>query len=797
MKKLQRNQSRCISAARPPGGFFLSEVPGERFWLVGVEITPHCRRSARHIYSGFALIPVVAILLGWASAVWAAPPAPLTTLQAVHALSNAEANQKLPVAFEATVTYYRGYENTLFVQDGGVASFILASPGYKLLPGDRVLIKGTTDGSYLPIVRSSSVTVLHHGALPKPVPATFDEMTRGLHDCKLVSMRGVVRSVNLIQEGKIPSILMQVLGDGGAIAVIMDSSDIAAANDLLDAEVELTGVGGGEFDGKMEMIKVELHVYSLGDVKILKRAPGSPWSLPVMPMDQILSSSHVQDLSRRVRVQGTITHSQSGSFVILQSGDKSIRVVTQHETPLQAGFLADATGFADLRDGFLTLTDGEIQQSRTWAPIEPKPVTSGELASSKHIFDLVSIEGQLIAEVREDSQDEYALLSDGYMFSAILPHSVRPMPPMNEIPLGSRVRIIGVCFLGSSNPYADNMQFSIMMGDARSITVVARPSPLNIHNLMLLVGLLLIVVAIVGVWGWVLGRRMRHQTAAVSARTEAEAGLERRRSLILEDINGTKPLADILEQIAELISFSLDGAPCWCKVADGARLGDCPPEPHTLRIVTEEIPARAGSALGTLFAAFDAKTKPQPSENQALLVGARLATLAIETRRRDADLRHRSEFDLLTDVHNRFSLERRLNAQIEEARQNAGIFGLIYIDLDKFKQVNDLYGHHTGDLYLQEVTLRLKQQLRPCDLLARLGGDEFAVLLPAVRNRAGVDEVVRRLELCFSDPFVLEGHSLHGTASFGIALYPEDSTTADDLLNAADAAMYAAKNNKL
>jgi diguanylate cyclase (GGDEF)-like protein len=86
--------------------------------------------------------------------------------------------------------------------------------------------------------------------------------------------------------------------------------------------------------------------------------------------------------------------------------------------------------------------------------------------------------------------------------------------------------------------------------------------------------------------------------------------------------------------------------------------------------------------------------------------------------------------------------------------------------------------------------------LRPRDLLARLGGDEFAVLLPTVRNRTGVEEVVRRLEHCFVDSFVLEDQALKGTASFGVALYPEDSASADKLLNSADAAMYAVKYAK-
>jgi diguanylate cyclase (GGDEF)-like protein len=109
--------------------------------------------------------------------------------------------------------------------------------------------------------------------------------------------------------------------------------------------------------------------------------------------------------------------------------------------------------------------------------------------------------------------------------------------------------------------------------------------------------------------------------------------------------------------------------------------------------------------------------------------------------------------------------------------------------------VNDLCGHHIGDLYLQEVALRMKRQLRPHDMLARLGGDEFAVLLPKVRSRADVEEIVQRLKHSFNAPLTLEGHTLQGTASFGIALYPEDGASKDSLLSAADAAMYAAKNS--
>jgi diguanylate cyclase (GGDEF)-like protein len=274
------------------------------------------------------------------------------------------------------------------------------------------------------------------------------------------------------------------------------------------------------------------------------------------------------------------------------------------------------------------------------------------------------------------------------------------------------------------------------------------------------------------------------------------AQLEQRRSRILEDINGSRPLAEILEEITEMVSFRLGGIRCWCEVTDGARLGNYPNAPESLNIVNEKIPARTGPPLGVLFAGFEPGSHLAIAETEALSIGARLASLAIETRRLYSDLLHRSEFDLLTDIHNRFSLEKYMDDLIEEARQKAGIFGLIYIDLDEFKQVNDLYGHRVGDLYLQEVALRMKHQLRSHDLLARLGGDEFAVLVSVVRSRAEVEEIATRLEHSFDEPFAVESYVLHGAASVGLSIYPEDGATKDSLLSASDAAMYVEKHAK-
>ena len=326
---------------------------------------------------------------------------------------------------------------------------------------------------------------------------------------------------------------------------------------------------------------------------------------------------------------------------------------------------------------------------------------------------------------------------------------------------------------------------------------------LSVENLARLAGSLSFVVLIVGLWAWTMRAKVHRQTAAITEQAENKVKRERhntqlesKRSQILEDINSSRPLPELIDAITEMVAFSLDFPFCWCEMADGARLGNAPGNMQGLRSTRLDIPARAGGSLGTLFAATEAGEPRSQEEKTALEAGVLLATLAIETRRLYKDLVYRSEFDLLTDIYNRTSLDRYMEQLIEKCKIEGSIFGLVYVDLDEFKQVNDFYGHHVGDLYLQEVSLRMKRQLRSGDMLARLGGDEFAALVPVVRSRAAIEEIAQRLERCFDAPFAVEGYVLRGGASVGVALYPEDGTSADSMLSAADAAMYVAKHTK-
>ncbi len=739
----------------------------------------------------------------------AAPPTPLTTLHAIHELSNAEATQGLPVEFQATVTYYRGYEQMLYVQTGDEAVFVQAPGGLQLSPGDVVLIKGRTQGGFRASVVADSVTSVGHGPLPGVVEASFDELIRTDLDARLVKVFGVVRDAETIESAGVRSALLDLHVEGGEIGVTVDVDNPDLVNNLLDAQVAITGAVSGRFDGKMQQTGIVLHATSMGAVQVLRYATSDPWSLPLTPMDRILFAYHVSTLSQRIRVHGTITYYEPGSMVVLQDGLKSLWIMTTSVAPLHIGDAADATGFPDVHDGFLALTGAKVRDLGVSAPVTPRAGTWDSLSSSHNLFDLVSVDGELVAQVRGATQDEYVLAADGNLFSAIYRHppavaeAFAPLAPMRQIQAGSKVRVIGVCFMTTSNSFDSRAPFNILLRSADDLAVLSGPPWPTAHNLARLVELLVLVVLLIGIWGWTLRRRVRQQTAAITARVEAEAMQERRivqleqwRSRILEDINSSRPLGEILDHIMEMVSFMLHDAACWCELSDGTRHGKTPARRSGLRIIGKEISSPSGASQGILHAAMSGRPANAQEESAALAQGVRLASLAMETRKLYSDLVYRSEFDLLTDVYNRFSLEKYLEEQIERARERSSVLGLIYLDLDEFKQVNDMYGHHVGDLYLQEVAARMRRQLRTGDMLARLGGDEFAALVPVVHSQTDVEEICQRLEHSFDAPFEVDNYLLRGSASMGIALYPIDGTTPEMLLKAADTAMYIAKENK-
>ena len=149
--------------------------------------------------------------------------------------------------------------------------------------------------------------------------------------------------------------------------------------------------------------------------------------------------------------------------------------------------------------------------------------------------------------------------------------------------------------------------------------------------------------------------------------------------------------------------------------------------------------------------------------------------------------------DALTGLPNRLLLQERLAQAIAQAKRNGRHVGVLYIDLDRFKNVNDTLGHRIGDELLKQVTKSLSDALRETDLLARLGGDEFMVIVEDFDDAAVLNRVAQKLQDAIAQPFQIEEHDIYVTSSIGISIYPDDSDDPEGLLKHADVAMYRSK----
>jgi diguanylate cyclase (GGDEF)-like protein len=158
---------------------------------------------------------------------------------------------------------------------------------------------------------------------------------------------------------------------------------------------------------------------------------------------------------------------------------------------------------------------------------------------------------------------------------------------------------------------------------------------------------------------------------------------------------------------------------------------------------------------------------------------------------------HQAHHDELTGLPNRKLLMLRLESMLAQASSAGASVGFLLLDLDRgLKEVNDTLGHAVGDRLLRLVAHRLTHSIRPGDLVARLGGDEFAVLLPSVKEPSAAREVAARLRAAVAEPIRLEGMSFVIEVSIGIAMFPEDSTAPELLIQRADVAMYLAKQRR-
>ena len=170
-----------------------------------------------------------------------------------------------------------------------------------------------------------------------------------------------------------------------------------------------------------------------------------------------------------------------------------------------------------------------------------------------------------------------------------------------------------------------------------------------------------------------------------------------------------------------------------------------------------------------------------------------LAVVVVRRKRQDARLGYLAQYDQLTGLINRTLFHDRLANSLVRARRDGGLVTVMFLDIDGFKGINDTFGHDVGDELLRQIAARLVACLRESDSVARLGGDEFTVILEGGKRVEDAGQVASKILRSIATPFVVADRELSVTTSIGIAVYPVDGDTSEDLVKGADTAMYQAK----
>ena len=330
----------------------------------------------------------------------------------------------------------------------------------------------------------------------------------------------------------------------------------------------------------------------------------------------------------------------------------------------------------------------------------------------------------------------------------------------------------------------------------------------------------------------------------ITARKQEEQ-LERDRSLILEQVTQNRPLPEILSRISSMLEVQIPGsrssvlllkdgrlrtgaAPhlpqAYSDLLDGLPIGPVAGScgtamfrseavivediatdslwdgyrelalPHGLRACWSiPIPSNRGDVLGSLAVYRDQPSRPSTRDLEFMGMATRLAAVAIEHGLLTDQLEHQAHHDVLTGLPNRLLFQDRLNQALAQAERKKLQVAVLYLDLDRFKSVNDMLGHSSGDELLRLACRRLQGCIRKTDTLARLGGDEFTVVLSELSDPHDAMRVATKLVEAMREPFQIDQHELFVTLSLGISIYPDDGLESDTLMANADAAMYRAK----
>jgi len=777
----------------------------------------------------------------------------LTTALGVHQLPLSAAARAYPVRLRAVVTYYDPGDHLLFVQDSSDGIFVELSEKEtaSMRPGDEVDVVGVTTADFAPDVAEARIRVLGHPGLPAPTTPRFGQVSWGREDCHFIELEGVVQRV---AQGRADSLLTLAWGSNTYKAHVPASAESLAH--LLDADVKLRGVCGALFNGKRQMLGIQMFVPGTECIRVLREPSADPFSMAVTPIADLLQFSRASDMGHCVRLRGTVTYPNRSGCTWLRDATGGVMIQDHDAEGLAVGDLVDVVGFPGIAGFSPALRGARVKRLQPGAPPAPVRVTSLEAMKGDLDGQLVQIEGKLVDRLQRPAGQVLSVEAGDTIFAAQLPSGGADQP----LELGTRLRLTGICSVEveQSHDLIVPRTFRLLLRTPADVVILGRPPWLTAKRVVpILAGAALLMIAALA-WVGLLRKRVRAQTLALTAQTVqlqaahqttrdalrqargAESlGLDSKR--IVELIARDEPVGPIVQHIAEAVAVHCEGAVCAILLGPpyGPRVSVAPalpagpldvlgridirsvsfrPEFRAAREYSDDPAWKAcidsqlnarfrtfcsapivvdGATAGAIAAFFPEDRRCGDAQGAQLGLWCNIAALALDRRRLHDRLAYRAQHDGLTGLPNRALLYESLDQEIERASRGRRLLGMLYLDLDGFKQINDTYGHAAGDAVLQEAARRMTQTVRRGDTVARIGGDEFVVLLPMLGRSEDARQVADKIVQELRKPIQSGHHWLSVSACAGVAIWPLDGDRPDSLLRFADAQMYGDKRRPL
>ena len=746
-----------------------------------------------------------AVISGSTTGLSAAPPAQepaLTLVSQIRQFHAAGSGKTAPIRIRAVVTYYDSVAPNLFVQDetGGVWVDLRGMHDAPPNPGQLLDLQGIVGMGFTPYVAQPKWTVIGSSPLPKPVHVSYEQAATGAFDSRWVEMDGIVRSFS--QEAEDDVLVIDAATPTGKFKVRVPAYHGSFPLSLVDAKVRFRGVCGAAFNQRNQLVAIHIMMPGLVHQTILQSSPADPFSVPTTAIRDIGRFSAALTDIHRIKVSGIVTarYPKMGLFLMDKTG--GVYVESQDGSPLKPGDGVDVIGFPVAGDYSPILRSASIRPAGQHQSIVPINVTGLSALKGTHDAQLVTIAGTVQAITLHSTGYSLVLQSDDHISFET---SFRGQYiPGNPPAIYTYLKLTGICSIKTDengNPAA----FEIVLRDPEDISVTSAPPWFTGRRASAIMSALAFSSAAILFWGMTLRKRVRRQTKLIKARLESELALEERyrrmfernlTGLYVANTEGT--IIDCNNTCAQILGYAdridlLD----HCQQAESITaqfhenlFDNTQGKEHRILNVEQRFKRHDGSWRWVLT---NVRLVNQ-GEGSTLLIEGGLVDIT-DRKAAEEQVQLLAYYDALTGLPNRSMLKDRLAQALAAAQRHKEKVAILFLDLDRFKDINDSLGHSFGDLLLQEVARRLKKLSRADDTVARVGGDEFLIVLTSVQSAEDASIAADRVVENLGRDFEMQGQSFNVHCSIGISIYPDHGEDDETLIKHADAAMYAAKSS--